>query len=77
MFAVVGYFEEFFVKGKYVGTKKCNEQDRAFGYKGRKAMKATEAILLDNKKRIVAGEEYVSQYYPINGRMNSTAIPES
>lgn len=69
MFETIGYFEEFFVNGKYVGTKKTNKQKRDFGYQGRKVSIATETIILDNKRKIVAGQEYITSYYPLNGRV--------
>ncbi len=35
-FKVIGYFEEYFVDGKFIGSKKCNKQpNRNLGWWGR------------------------------------------
>ena len=67
----IGYFEEYIMNGKYIGSKKCDEQsDRGVGYKGRKDFVANEKITLDNGKKIKQGKSYYTRYYPLNGRID-------
>jgi len=65
----IGYFEEFLINKKFIGTRICEKQkDREIGYYGKKIKIAKSDILLDNKKKIKQGEEYYTRYYPLNGR---------
>lgn len=65
---IIGYFEEYFIKGKFVGTKKVEKQNREIGYYGRQDKTAEQEIVLDNKKKIKKGEDYYTRYYPLNGK---------
>lgn len=64
----IGYFEEFMIDGKFIGTLICEEQKREIGYYGKQIKIATEDIILNNKKKIKKGQEYYTRYYPLNGR---------
>ena len=64
----IGYFEEFLIDNKFIGTRKCEKQDREIGYYGKKTLIAENDIVLDNKKVIKKGAEYYTRYYPLNGR---------
>lgn len=64
----IGYFEEFLIEGKFIGTKVCQEQNREIGYYGKITKVADSDIILDNKKKIKKGQEYYTRYYPLNGR---------
>jgi hypothetical protein len=64
----IGYFEEFFINGKFIGTKICQEQNREIGYYGKEIKIANNDFVLDNKKKIKIGQEYYTRYYPLNGR---------
>lgn len=64
----IGYYEEFLINGKFIGTKICQEQNREIGYYGKITKIADSDITLDNKKKIKKGQEYYTRYYPLNGR---------
>lgn len=64
----IGYFEEFFVNQKFIGTKPTEKQDREMGYYGSQTKIAETEIVLDNKKKVKKGQEYYTRYYPLNGR---------
>lgn len=64
----IGYFEEFLIEGKFIGTKVCQEQNREIGYYGKITKVADSDIILGNKKKIKKGQEYYTRYYPLNGR---------
>ena len=65
----IGYFEEFLIDGKFIGTKICEKQEREIGYYGKQIKKAEFDFILDNKKRIKKGQEYYTRYYPLNGKI--------
>jgi hypothetical protein len=65
----IGYFEEYLVQGKFIGTLVCEKQDREIGYYGKQVFIAKADIQLDNKKKIKKGQEYYTRYYPLNGKM--------
>ena len=64
----IGYFEEFIVDGKFIGTLNCEKQDREIGYYGKETKTETKDIILQNKKKIKKGTEFYTRYYPLNGR---------
>lgn len=67
---IIGYFEEYFINGKFIGTLPCDEdKNREIGYYGKKIKKSSEDIVLENKKKIKKGVEYYTRYYPLNGKM--------
>lgn len=65
----IGYFEEFIVQGKFIGTLLCEKQDREIGYYGKKTMTTNEDIVLQNKKKIKKGTEFYTIYYTLNGKL--------
>ena len=65
----IGYFEEFIVQGKFIGTLLCEKQDREIGYYGKKTIIANEDIVFKNKKKIRKGTEFYTRYYPLNGKL--------
>lgn len=68
---IIGYFEEYFVNGKFIGTLLCKEdKNRKVGYYGKMTKKSNEDIILQNKKKIKKGVEYYTRYYPLNGKSN-------
>ena len=66
---IIGYFEEYIINGKYIGSKICEKQEREIGYYGKLIKKAEKDIVLDNKKKIKKGQEYYTRYYPLNGKI--------
>lgn len=69
-FKHLGYFLEYFVNGKSIGTKKIDDPgNQQIGYEGRCIFTTTEKIVTDNKKVIKAGTEVKSVLYPLCGRI--------
>ena len=68
-FKDIGYFLEFIIDTKYIGTKLIDKPDREeIGYYGRIDSVAKENIILDNKKVIKKGQKYYTRMYPLCGR---------
>ena len=66
---IIGYFEEYIINGKYIGSKISEKKNREIGYYGKLIKKAEKDIVLDNKKKIKKGQEYYTRYYPLNGKI--------
>jgi len=65
----LGFFEEYFVNSKYIGTKNCEFQNnRIIGWSGKIKKVADTVIILDNGKKIKPGVNYNTRYYPLNGK---------
>ena len=72
-FKVLGYFEEYFIDGKFIGTKPCNyDGQRTFGWFGRKTDYATEDIILESGKKIKAGTKYYTYLQQLCGKFQGT-----
>jgi hypothetical protein len=70
MFKTIGYFEEYVIEGKFIGLKVCEEQpEREIGFYGKRILTAETNIVLENNKKIKAGQKYYTRYYPMNGRI--------
>ena len=67
-FENLGYFLEFWVDGKFIGTKNTTEKDREiFGYDGRTTHQAQADIIVE-KRKIKKGVEYMTIMYPLCGK---------
>ncbi len=69
MFEDLGFFKEYFVNGKFIGTCKCEKDREIVGYIGRMTESTDENILLDNKKIIKKNTEVVTYLYPLTGKL--------
>lgn len=68
VFSDLGYFLEYMVDGKCIGTTLIDEPDREeVGYYGRIDEVATEDIKL-GKKTIKKGTSYYTRMYPLCGK---------
>lgn len=69
VFKNIGYFVEYLIDTKLIGTKIIQEADRdKIGYYSRIDSVAEEDILLDNKKKIKKGQSYYTRLYPLCGK---------
>lgn len=67
-FQNLGYFLEYLVDGKYIGSVNISEPDRKeVGYYGRIDAVAEKDIVFKNKKRIKKGQNYYTRMYPLCG----------
>lgn len=70
-FEQIGYFLEYYVDNKYIGSLNINKPDRdKIGYNGKIKSIATEDIKL-KKRKIKKGQEYLTLLYPLNGRVEN------
>jgi len=69
IFKDIGYFLEYYVDGKFIGTTLLDEPDRAeIGYYSKQDAIAEQDIHLQSKKRIKQGTKYYTRMYPLCGR---------
>jgi len=67
-FRTIGYFEDCYQNGKFIGTRLCDKQpNRLFGYKGRETKHTNVIIELDRGKKIKPGV-YKTSYNRLCGK---------
>jgi hypothetical protein len=72
-FKQYGYFIEYMVQGKYIGSINIEQPDRKeVGYYGRVDAVAKNDIVFENKKRIKKGTHYYTRMYPLCGARNKS-----
>jgi hypothetical protein len=71
MFEKIGYFKEYYINNRFIGTVTPCEKDRdEVGYYSRKDEVLTDTVILDNKKRIKKGTLGVhTLIYPLFGKL--------
>jgi len=69
MFENLGYFKEYYIDKKFIGTVICEKDRDLIGYEGRKKEITTEVIEFKNKKKIKAGIEVITILYPLCGKI--------
>lgn len=72
-----GYYKEYYVNGKYIGSKKFDTENLLLsrvGYMGREKSILTELILLENGKQIKAGTQVTTLVYPLCGKFVKTEV---
>lgn len=69
MFEHLGYFKEYYVGGKFIGTVNCDKDREVVGYDGRKKEMLTDKITLDNGRKIKANTEVMTLLYPLCGKV--------
>ena len=68
-FEDLGYFLEYLVDGKYIGSINIDKPDREqIGYYGKIDAIAEKDIVFKNKKRIKKGQHYYTRMYPLCGQ---------
>jgi len=75
MFKEIGYFEEYYVDSKFIGTRTFRGKTApgtTIGYESRIKILITEKLILDAGKSIKAGTEVTRFIYPLNGSSNNT-----
>lgn len=70
-FKTHGYFKEYWIDNKSIGTVKCKKDRDKFGYYGRQKETLSQDIVLSNKKKIKKGQEVVTMLFPICGRIKT------
>ena len=69
MFEHLGYFKEYWIGNKSLGTINSKKDREVVGYVGRKTEVVLNDLILSNGKKIKAGTEVVTFLYPICGKM--------
>ena len=68
MFEHRGYFKEYFIDGKSIGTILCEKDREVIGYSGKKKEIVLQQIVLDNGKKIKENSIVYSVIYPLCGK---------
>lgn len=69
MFEELGFFKEYYIDNKFIGTIGCEKDREKVGYYGRRVETTTEKIELSNGKKIKSGTEVITYLYPLNGKL--------
>lgn len=70
MFKELGYYKEYYLNNKYIGSKKCEKDRDIIGYNGKLIEVITLDITLENKKVIKSNTEVATILYPLCGKIN-------
>ena len=68
MFEKLGYFKEYYLNNKYIGSIKCEKDRDIIGYYGKKKELILQNIFLENKKKIKNGTFVETILYPLCGK---------
>ena len=70
MFSEYGYFKEYYIGTKYIGTLNNVAKDRdIMGFHGTKEEITMKEIVLSNKKKIKINTKVTTQLQILNGRI--------
>lgn len=67
MFTEFGYYKEFYVGNKFIGTVDCEKDREVFGHFGAQKEIVQTAFVLKNKKKIKACTEVMTMIFPYCG----------
>lgn len=70
-FEHLGYFKEYYLNCKFIGTLKCDKDRDTFGYFGRQKEVLKSNITLENKKVLKQGLEIETMLFPLCGKIKS------
>lgn len=68
MFEHLGYFREYYINDKFIGTLPCDKDREQIGYVGKKKEILADAVLLSNGAKIKANTEVTTMLYPLCGK---------
>jgi len=69
MFKHLGYFKEYYINNKFIGTINCEMDREIIGYHGRKNEVLLDKIKLDNGKSIKKNIQVLTILYPLCGEI--------
>ena len=69
MFSNFGYYKEYYLNGKYIGSIKTDKDRNIIGYNGKLNENIDSIIILDNKKKLKLNTIYQTILYPLCGKM--------
>lgn len=68
-FQHLGYYKEYYIDNKFIGTIPCEKERDEIGYNGRKIETLKEKVILHNKKAIKSGTQVQTMIYPLSGKL--------
>lgn len=68
MFEILGYFTEYYINNKFIGTINCEKDRDIIGYNGKTFIVLSEDIVLSNKIKIKKGTQVLTILYPLCGK---------
>lgn len=72
MFETLGYYKEYYIDSKFIGTIRCELGEREIGYNGRLGEVVFEKMKLDNGKIIKPNTIVTTIIYPLCGKNNNS-----
>ena len=69
MFTNIGFYKEYYLNNKYIGSIKAEKDRDIIGYNGKKLELLKEPIVLENKKKLKINIEYYTILYPLCGKI--------
>jgi len=69
MFENLGYFKEYYIDNKFVGTLNCDKDRETIGYCGQITETIKSDLVLSNNKKIKSGIIVKTILYPLCGKI--------
>lgn len=70
MFKTFGFFKEYYIDNKFIGTAPCDKDRDKFGFFGKKEEILTEDLILTNKRKINKGSKVQTMLFEFCGTTN-------
>lgn len=71
-FEQLGFFKEYYIDNKFIGTCKCERDREIIGYLGRKIEITSGITYLDQRKTIRPATKVQTIIYPLCGKIIKT-----
>ncbi len=68
MFEQIGFYKEYWIDNKFIGSVQCEKDREVFGFNGQVKEVTKEKIILDNKRTIQPFIEVTTYLFPLCGK---------
>jgi hypothetical protein len=70
MFKTFGYFKEYYINNKYIGSLDCEKDRDIYGFFGKKIETIESNLTLSNNRKIKQGEQVTTFLFELCDKIN-------